>query len=718
MVLEGKSGFQSLGKEDIEKKIKEMEKFIDEHLSKRIPHREATSRLQDVEKIKEMEKFIDEHLPRRLSREMKPEKTSEKVPSKEDIEKKIKEMEKFIDEHLKPETIFTHQKIEKPIRERPVVEGQKRKDEGILSESLAIESMLEQEEKEKESIKKEQIENEFNEENVIEHVLFDEEDPFFLEETRTEIIGREYINDVELPKESLRFKPHVEFRPPEEAGQIDIPVKGEKFEEIDFYPIEEPFAYVKILREKETFEKVYLLIEPELTEEESKVLNFLEETISSTVVPEIAKIEDAKRYLEREVEYIINDYGISLPTASKHKIIYMLKRDFLGFGKIDALMKDPDIEDISCDGAGLPVFIYHRKHGSLKTNVVFDNEEELSSFVMRLAQKCGKHVSLADPLLDATLPDGSRVQLTLGEEVTTKGSTFTIRKFRSTPFSPIELVKMNTLSPEMLAYLWLAVEHGASGIFAGGTASGKTTTLNAISLFIPKEAKIVSIEETREINLPHPNWIPGVTRTGFGEVVADKVVGEIDMYDLLKAALRQRPEYIIVGEIRGREAYVLFQAMATGHTTYSTMHADSPQSLIHRLEGKPINIPRIMLQALDFVCFMTITRLKDKRERRIARIIEIIDIDPRTKELITNEVFSWDSINDSFKYSGRSYLLEKIRLKIGLSKQELQQEIENRIKIINWMAEKNIISFDQVSKVINEYRENPKKFMEKVEKNA
>ncbi|MCD6411842.1 MAG: type II/IV secretion system ATPase subunit, partial [Thermoplasmata archaeon] len=481
IVLEGKSNFQSPGKEDIEKKIKEMEKFI------------------------------DEHLPRRLSRETKSEKTSEKIPSKEDIEKKIKEMEKFIDEHLskripskeiKPETISTHPKIEELIKQRPV-EGQKGKnDEGTPSKSLAIENILE---KEEERIRKEQIENKLNEEEVIEHVLFDEEDPFFLEETGIEAPSREYINDVELPKESLRFKPHVEFRPPEETGQINIPVKGEEFEEIDFYPIEEPFAYVKILREKETFEKVYLLIEPELTEEESKVLNFLEETISSTVVPEIAKIEDAKRYLEREVEYIINDYGISLPTTSKHKIIYMLKRDFLGFGKIDALMKDPDIEDISCDGAGLPVFIYHRKHGSLKTNVVFDNEEELSSFVMRLAQKCGKHVSLADPLLDATLPDGSRVQLTLGEEVTTKGSTFTIRKFRSTPFSPIELVKMNTLSPEMLAYLWLAVEHGASGIFAGGTASGKTTTLNAISLFIPKEAKIVSIEETREINLPHPN---------------------------------------------------------------------------------------------------------------------------------------------------------------------------------------------------------------------
>ncbi|HEC86834.1 MAG TPA: secretion system protein E, partial [Thermoplasmatales archaeon] len=262
------------------------------------------------------------------------------------------------------------------------------------------------------------------------------------------------------------------------------------------------------------------------------------------------------------------------------------------------------------------------------------------------------------------------------------------------------------------------VENGASGIFAGGTASGKTTTLNAISLFIPREAKIVSIEETREINLPHPNWIPGVTRLGFGEVVADKVVGEIDMYDLMKAALRQRPEYILVGEIRGREAYVLFQAMATGHTTYSTMHADSPQSLVHRLEGKPINIPRIMLQSLDFICFHTTTRVKDKRERRLVKIVEMIDIDPRTKELITNEVFSWDSINDTFKYSGRSYLLEEIRVETNMSKYEIQQELNNRVKIINWMVKNNLNSIRDVVQILNEYKDNPEEILKRVESNA
>jgi len=235
-------------------------------------------------------------------------------------------------------------------------------------------------------------------------------------------------------------------------------------------------------------------------------------------------------------------------------------------------------------------------------------------------------------------------------------------------------------------------------------------------LFIPRESKIVSIEETREINLPHPNWIPGVARSGFGEVVADKMVGEIDMYDLMKAALRQRPEYILVGEIRGREAYVLFQAMATGHATYSTVHADSAQSLIHRLEGKPINIPRIMLQAMDIVCLHVITRVKNFRARRCKQIIEIIDIDPTTKEILTNEVFRWDPVDDKFKYSGKSYVLERIRAEKDLSRDGITNEIKNRMKLVEWMNKTNIREFREVANIVTHYNEDPKETLKKIDK--
>ena len=489
----------------------------------------------------------------------------------------------------------------------------------------------------------------------------------------------------------------------------------EAIEEIDFYPLHEPYAYVQIVREQDSLDKRYLLVEVQLTGEENKLLNFLKTSFSS--IPfHISEIEDigGKQFLIKKVDEILEDYMIPVTKEIKDKLIYFLEKEFLGLGKLEILMKDSNIEDISCDGVNIPIFLYHRRFGSLQSNVQFIEEDELSAFVVKLAQKCGKHISVAEPMLDATMPDGSRIQMTLSTEVTTKGSTFTIRKFSDDPFSPPDLVEFHTMSSEMVAFMWLAIENGINALIAGGTAAGKTSTLNALSLFIPREAKIVSIEETREINLPHPNWIPGVVRSGFGEVVGNKVIGEIDLYDLMKAALRQRPEYIIVGEIRGKEAYVLFQAMATGHTTYSTVHADSAQSLIHRLEGKPIEIPRIMLQALDLICIQVISRVKNKRARRCKQIIEIIDIDPTTKEILTNEVFHWDPIEDKFNYSGKSYILERIRAEKDITREEMIQEIKNRALLIEWMNKENYREFKKVATIIAQYVDNPTETMKKI----
>ena len=433
----------------------------------------------------------------------------------------------------------------------------------------------------------------------------------------------------------------------------------DELEQLDFYPINEPYAYVKVLKNTDTLEKFYKIIEPNISKEEQEKLNFIWTTLMKDFNLRLDELDrkKIKEYLHEKIEKILDTYEIKLDEVSKEKILYYTRRETLGYGKIDPLMCDPNIEDISCDGAGVPIFLYHRKYGSLKTNLIFYSKEELSNFVIGLSQKCGKHISVAEPMLDATMPDGSRIQMTLGSQVTTHGSTFTIRKFRADPFTPPDLIALNTVSAEIMAYFWLAVENRVNALIAGGTASGKTTILNALSLFIPRDAKIVSIEETREINLPHPNWIPGVSRSGFGEIVNDKMVGEIDLYELMKAALRQRPEYIIVGEIRGQEAYVLFQAMATGHATYGTVHADSAKSLIHRLEGKPIEIPRVMLQSLDIVSIHFTTRVNGKRVRRCKQIVEIVDIDPSTKEILTNEVFRCDPIEDKFIYTGKSYIL-------------------------------------------------------------
>ena len=516
------------------------------------------------------------------------------------------------------------------------------------------------------------------------------------------------IKDFELPKEVHNIK-SLKL---EELGFLE-----KKWEELDFYPLYEPFAYVEILREKETLEKSYFLVEVDLNEKENQTINFINDTINTLTIDtdELDNIGN-DNYLIKKIDQIIKEYDLKINEESLSKIFYYLAKSSIGLGKIDPIMKDPNIEDIFCDGSGIPLFLYHRKFGSLKSNIKFNTEDELSLFVYKLAHKCGKHISIAEPMLDATMPDGSRIQMTLSDKINTRSSTFTIRKFRSDPFSPPDLIEFNTMNAEILAYMWLAVESGVNMLFAGGTASGKTTTLNAISLFIPPESKIVSIEETREINLPHPNWIPGVSRLGFGEIIADKMVGEIDMYDLMKAALLQRPEYILVGEIRGREAYVLFQAMATGHTTFSTIHADSAQSLIHRLEGKPIEIPREMLQSLDVVSLHVITKVKNKVVRRCKQIIEIIDIDPKTKEILTNEIFRWDPIEDKFVYSGKSYILERIRAEKDISKEAMTYKLKKRKKLIELMNKNNIRDFKNVARIISRYMDDSDQVINELDK--
>ena len=490
----------------------------------------------------------------------------------------------------------------------------------------------------------------------------------------------------------------------------------EHLEELDFYPVNEPFAFIKILKDPESLDQYYRVIEPILTEQEKKTLQFIQETLIKLINVRLDEIESnrVEKLLVEHIDQIRKDYDLGIDDVLKKKFLYYVKREFLGYGLIDPVMRDPNIEDISCDSSEVPLFLFHRKYGSLKSNVQFDDEEELSIFVVKLAQKCGKHISLAEPMLDATMPDGSRIQMTLSRAVTTRGSTFTIRKFRSDPITATDLIEYNTMSAEMVAYMWLAVENGINALIAGGTAAGKTSTLNALCLFIPREAKIVSIEETREVNLPHPNWIPGVVRSGFGEIVNDKMIGEIDLFDLMKAALRQRPEYILVGEIRGREAYVLFQAMATGHTTYSTFHADSTRSLIHRLEGKPIDIPRVMLASLDIAFIQINARLGDKQVRRCKQIVEIVDIDPTTKEILTNEVFRWDPITDSFNYSGKSYILERIRAQYDMSKEAMMEEIKRRVSILHWMRKNNIREFKDVARVVALYAETPDQLMEQI----
>jgi len=483
------------------------------------------------------------------------------------------------------------------------------------------------------------------------------------------------------------------------------------WEEIEAYPVLEPHVYVKVLLHKKRHTRLYCSIEPDLSTEERKAVRTIEDALVRAVNIRIEDVENSPEdYLRNATSAIINSYALPILHEDEDRIFYFIRRDLMGYGPIDPLIQDAQIEDVSCDGPSVPIFIFHRKYDSIESNVMWHDEFVLESYIIRLAQRCGKHISVAEPLLDATLMDGSRVVMTLGRDISTKGSTFTIRKFKEDPFTPPHLIGFKTFSSLMMGYLWMGVQHGMSILFVGGTASGKTTSINACSVFIPREAKIVTIEETREINLPHPNWIPGATRQGFGgegKGSDGKSAGEVNMYDLLKAALRERPEYIIVGEIRGAEAYVLFQAMATGHTTYSTIHADSVPSLIHRLENKPIDIPRVMLPSLDAVSIQIQTRIAGKRVRRSKQIVEIIGIDPHSGELLTNEAFRWSPATDEFEFYGKSYVLENIMLKTNMSKGEITKELKSRQEILEWMVENEVLDHMTVSEIVNLYYVRP-----------
>ena len=332
----------------------------------------------------------------------------------------------------------------------------------------------------------------------------------------------------------------------------------------------------RIIYDHTNHEFIFEVIEPPIKEEEIQTKNEISHLFKMLADINTFDItyEEKGKFLEETIERIISDNHIHIDEASKDTIFYYIFRDFLGYGRIDILMHDDGIEDISCDGPETPIFIHHRKYEAIESNIYFNSEAELNAFLVRLCQISGKQISIFAPIVDGKLPDGSRLQATLARTVT-KPSTFTIRKFKEVPLTPIDLIEYKSMSTEMAAYFWMAIEDGASILFCGGTASGKTTALNALMLFIPSSHKIISIEDTREVNIPHKNWIAGTTRKGFAASDANKTGKDIDMFDLIRAALRQRPRVIIVGEVRGKEAYSLFQAMATGHTAYATVHAST-----------------------------------------------------------------------------------------------------------------------------------------------
>ncbi len=482
------------------------------------------------------------------------------------------------------------------------------------------------------------------------------------------------------------------------------------------YPLIEPFAYVNIKWDADIKEVVYNVVQPELSKEEAELLAKVSEALIEIVdvgFSRVKEMDNAVDYLQKKVAEVLKEFGVSLSPNQYVKIMYYIYRNFVGFNQIEALLQDPNIEDISCDGVGSPVYIIHRKYGSLKTNITFDNLENLREFVVKLAERSGRYVSYAEPILDSTLPDGSRISATLAGDVATHGPTFTIRKFSEKPFSPVEQMESGTVSSEVLAYYWYLVEHGASMLIVGGTATGKTSFLNSICMFIPPEAKIVSIEDTRELRIPHEHWIPGLARVGFGiPMPTGEKYGEVTLFDLLKESFRQNPTYVIVGETRGPETYVMFQGMASGHASLSTFHASSVDTLVKRLTTAPIELSPTLIESLNVVTIMIYAKEKGQTARRIKEIVEIESVDPKTDEVKTNVVFRWDPTADVFEKVNESIIVKKIVTAKGGAMEDVAEEMGKRRRVLDWMRERGVKDWVEVTKYINLYYKEPKKLFE------
>jgi len=483
---------------------------------------------------------------------------------------------------------------------------------------------------------------------------------------------------------------------------------------LESYYVYKPF--VKITIAETPTGLMYFVEEQGLTPDDKSILSKLAEILMDEIHPpsKPEDVRDLRAYVFKEVERIAEKYRdkLGLVGARRIKVFYYVERNLLGYGAIDPFLRDPNIEDLSCNGVNVPIFVWHRRYESIPTNVSFMDEEYLNELIMKLAHMAGKHISIAYPVLDAMLPEKHRVAATYGHEVSVKGPSFTIRKFREKPFSVIELIEQGNIDSLTSAYIWLLLEHGKTFMVAGGTGTGKTTLLNALSMFIKPGMKIVTIEDTPELNLPHVNWVQLTSREVY--IAGAQSLGtSVKLYDLVKLSLRYRPDYIIVGEVRGDEAFVLFQAMATGHSGASTIHAETLDYAVKRLTSPPMNIPPTYMRLMNVFMHVqrVITRVEKgvvKVRRRITVVQEVEDFEKYIK------ISTWDPRTDSHIVNLEGSIhLQDIALKRGLDVSDLIEEIKRRSTVLEWMLVKGIKDAWDVSRIIFDYYYEPKAVYEK-----
>ncbi|MEM4965770.1 MAG: type II/IV secretion system ATPase subunit [Sulfolobales archaeon] len=489
---------------------------------------------------------------------------------------------------------------------------------------------------------------------------------------------------------------------PEYYGMIEVHYENVKGRILDRYPVHDPWAHIVIVEKEDTKEIIYKIDEVSLTDLEKKIFSrILDYMIWS--VGEISPDVNPVDYISHKARQAIDLFRVRLgttPSVSWSKILYYVERNVLGYDVLDPLIRDPFIEDISCNGVGYPVYVWHRKYESIPTNLWFKSHDSLDKFVMKLAHKSGKHISVAHPILDSILPEGHRIAATYMKEVSTHGSTFTIRKFREDPITIIDLISFKTLTPLLAGYLWFLIDRKSPIMVLGVTGAGKTTLINSVLNLVKPTYKVVTIEDTPELRLPIENWVQLVSRPSYA--AGESRAGEITLFDLVRVSLRYRPDIIAVGEVRGEEAYVLFQAIATGHGGVTTIHAEDIDSMIKRLKSPPMNIPESYIPLINSVLAVRrVSVREDGRPRSVRRVTDVWELD---KDGSYVKIFYWSPSRDEIIAElSKSVMISRLSKLEERSPDDLLEEIMDRAAIMVWLNRRGVRNYREIARYISMY---------------
>jgi flagellar protein FlaI len=511
-----------------------------------------------------------------------------------------------------------------------------------------------------------------------------------------------YIHSLNRPVSKLpTFHEHLN---PDALQSIrkDVVVNPETSDII--YPVGSGFVHIDVMNSR------YVVIEDQMTERQKGLLEQVKNVMLTKAASFTGKRNngDRRSYLDWLFDQSVvvgngnrlkrRDPRVRVDEEDLEVLRYFIHRNIDGLGALDILMKDPYIEDIYAVGTEYLHVVHKSIQFGLVTNIRFETELELKEFLISVSETIGRPVSPSRPIVDGTLPDGSRVNIVYSRDISKDGSSFTIRKFSEDTLTAIHLVKWGTFSSELVAYLWLCLENGMNIIISGETASGKTTSMNSILPFIDRMAKIYSAEDTPEVKAPQLNWQRCITRMTGPEDA------RISMFDLLKSALRSRPDYLVIGEVRGEEGRVAFQAMQTGIPVLSTFHAVNPKKLIQRFTSYPINIPHAFMDNLNVLIFQSAVNVNGRLLRRVIEVEEVIGFSEEDGGVLTRTVFKWDPVHDRLMFMGlnNSYILEdRIALKLGYTDpREIYSELGERAKMVDRLVQDNVTNYRTLNTTI------------------